>query len=151
MIQERKMFRMFATSEVEGDKIDGFFTFSKNQDTVVIKGAIVGLLPGKHGIHIHDVINTKTQGHFNPFNQNHGGPLDDIKHVGDLGNIISYPSTLLSRFELSANWLLHQDLDGKVLVIHSEEDDLGKKDTPNSKSNGDSGTKIASGIIRVLS
>ena len=27
--------------------------------------------------------------HFNPVNQTHGAPTDDVRHVGDLGNIES--------------------------------------------------------------
>lgn len=27
--------------------------------------------------------------HFNPFGKTHGAPSDDVRHVGDLGNIVA--------------------------------------------------------------
>lgn len=27
--------------------------------------------------------------HFNPFGKTHGAPTDDVRHVGDLGNIVA--------------------------------------------------------------
>jgi len=58
-----------------------------------IKADFTGLTPGnKHGFHIHQYGNLlkgcATAGpHYNPFNTTHGGPLSEIRHVGDLGNV----------------------------------------------------------------
>ena len=57
-----------------------------------IQAEIKGLTPGLHGFHIHEFGNLTngcvTAGpHFNPFRLTHAGPHDEVRHVGDLGNI----------------------------------------------------------------
>lgn len=53
---------------------------------------VSGLTPGLHGFHVHTDPRTdtgclSTGGHYNPFDNEHGGPDNPERHVGDLGNI----------------------------------------------------------------
>ena len=64
--------------------------FAKTQ----IHGEFTGLVPGQlHGFHIH-TFGDLTKGcltagpHYNPFQKTHGGPDSEIRHVGDLGNVL---------------------------------------------------------------
>ena len=111
----------------------------------------------KNGFHIHvnaiTGLDCNTAGaHFNPDNVDHGGPTDQIRHVGDLGNISSDSdgeaewSTTDSKISLvsgNANNII-----GKSCVLHSGEDDLGRgQPSDESKLSGNSGTRLACGTI----
>lgn len=60
--------------------------------SIRLKGRVNGLPAGEHGFHVHADGDISAGckgagGHFNPFSKEHGGPEDDERHVGDLGNI----------------------------------------------------------------
>ncbi|XP_051869545.1 superoxide dismutase [Cu-Zn]-like isoform X2 [Pristis pectinata] len=73
--------------------VQGIVTFEWDEtEEVLIKGTIEGLKPGKHGLYISALGNvstgyTSSGVHYNPCEKKHGGPQDDERHVGDLGNI----------------------------------------------------------------
>ncbi len=111
------------------------------------------LLPGTHGVHIHDVGKcdppefTSSGGHFNPHRKQHGLANPDGPHAGDLPNLIvgsdgagtlSTVNTLLQNLPGGKNMF---DGDGVALVIHAGPDDQ------TSNPSGNSGARIACGLI----
>ncbi|KAI4504458.1 hypothetical protein M0802_000008 [Mischocyttarus mexicanus] len=123
---------------------------------VKLTGKVSGLTKGLHGFHVHekgDIIEgcTSTGAHFNPENNVHGAPEDTIRHVGDLGNIeandkgeaiIDITDTVISLD--GPNSIL-----GRAIVVHSQEDDLGKGNHTLSNSTGNAGLRWACGVIGI--
>ncbi|RVE60385.1 hypothetical protein OJAV_G00180380 [Oryzias javanicus] len=126
-----------------------FLQLSENH--CLIDGTIDGLEPGNHGLHVH-ALGDLTQDcrscgeHYNPFGKQHGGPGDSERHVGDLGNIVAGPDGRAS-FRLEDDQLKVWDVIGRSLVVDAGEDDLGRGAHPLSKQTGNSGERLACGII----
>ncbi|RLU22631.1 hypothetical protein DMN91_004909 [Ooceraea biroi] len=136
-----------------GNLIKGVIRFAQTPDGCIVDGTVDGLSPGEHGMHIHecgDISNgcDSVGEHFNPYNSQHGGPEDDLskRHVGDLGNIL-VDATGRATFRSLDKFLKISDIIGRSLIITKDPDDLGKGDDPESKINGNSGTRLACGII----
>ncbi|HXX40717.1 MAG TPA: superoxide dismutase family protein [Chthoniobacterales bacterium] len=140
-----------ATATLEpksGSQVKGTVKFSKSGDEVQVVADIRNLTPGKHGFHIHDKGDCSAPdaasagGHFNPTHQHHGGPDTADRHAGDLGNIEADASG-----KAHLDWKGKLDLSGpnsiigKSVVVHEKEDDL--KTDPS----GNSGARIACGVI----
>jgi Cu-Zn family superoxide dismutase len=123
---------------------------------VRISVAVSQLVPGEHGIHIHNVGKcegpafTTAGGHFNPTSAHHGihNPADPHPHLGDLPNLtvdangkgkLSFliPGATL---DPGPNSLFHDG--GTALVIHAKPDDLI------SDPSGNSGDRVACGVIQ---
>lgn len=142
-----------ATTSLEsrsGSTTSGTATFREDGDQVTLTLEVSGATPGKHGAHIHEKGDCSAPdaasagGHWNPTSHPHGPP-DANHHLGDLGNIEigqDGKGTLkLSRTEWKIGDGSANDVVGKALVIHSDEDDLVTDPA------GNSGSRVACGVI----
>lgn len=135
----------------------GVVTFKQEayKSKTTIKAVIVNLDAGQqHAIHVHEQGNCEgdcggAHGHYNPKNKEHGGPDDDERHVGDLGNMQPPGDDGVTRFEREDQLV---ELGGndtvihRSIVIHEGVDDLGKGEG-GSKVHGNAGARVACGTI----
>jgi len=121
----------------------------------IINAKIQGLKAGKHGFHIHEYGNLidgciSAGAHYNPFKKDHGGPNDETRHVGDMGNIESDGESAILVYEDSTIQLTGPyRIIGRSVVVHADEDDLGKGGFPDSKTTGHAGARLACGVIGI--
>lgn len=148
---------VFNDNKPSKTKVYGTIVFreSNRSNNVIIEVKLNGLKPGKHGFHIHETGNLldnckECKSHFNPFNEVHGGRNSIHRHVGDLGNIIAnidgmvyekFTDSLISLRDIKRNII------GRSVVIHSNEDDLGKGGNQESLITGNAGSRIACAVI----
>ena len=140
------------------DEIQGTLTLEQEtfDSPTIIRGEIVGLTPGKHGLAIHvfgdiSLANglPKVGGHFNPFGKMHGAPEDEERHVGGLGNIEANADgkANVSITDRLVKLIGPQSVIGRSLVVAKREDDLGKGGQESSLRNGNAGEPVAWGVI----
>ncbi|CAF1377430.1 unnamed protein product [Rotaria sordida] len=135
--------------------IYGVINFEQMSHGVHITGRIDGLGQGTtHGFHIHefgDVSSgcTTTGEHFNPFNRNHGGLNDTERHLGDLGNVTADANGVVHLNILVPMMSLYGEhsIVGRAIVMHAMPDDLGRGGNKESLKTGNSGARLACGII----
>ncbi|KHJ86091.1 copper/zinc superoxide dismutase [Oesophagostomum dentatum] len=122
-----------------------------------IIGEIEGLAPGFHGFHIHQLGDltdgcTSVGPHFNPGNRHHAGPMDNLRHVGDLGNIEANRDGV-ARFHIKSRRvkiLGQHSVVGRSFVVTEDADDLGKGQGPQRQESlrtGNAGAPLACGVI----
>ncbi|CUS24782.1 LAQU0S19e01508g1_1 [Lachancea quebecensis] len=111
---------------------------------------------GDHGFHIHE-FGDNTNGctsagpHFNPFKKTHGAPGDEVRHVGDLGNIVADDKGLCKGVltDSLVKLIGPTSVLGRTVVVHSGQDDLGKGGNEESLKTGNAGTRPACGVIGI--
>ena len=84
--------------------------------------------------------------HYNPLDNQHGGPDSAERHVGDLGNIEA-DADGNGTLELTDNIIQlsgEHSIIGRSVIIHAQEDDLGTTDPAEM---GNAGAKVACGTI----
>ena len=132
------------------------FVQAHGSDKVTAEVRLTGLAPGKHGFHIHalgDLTHgcTSAGGHFNPSNAPHGGPTDDAahRHVGDLGNVTADAAGAVVADLADALISLRgaRSIVGRSVVVHADEDDLGRGGQSDSLTTGHAGARVGCGVI----
>lgn len=135
--------------------VEGYLSFIQaSSNNVSIIGNLTGI-DGPHGMHVHEygTLEDSCRGtgrHFNPLDKDHGSPLDDERHVGDLGNILFVNKTAIVEFhdrQASLNGFL--SIIGRSLVIHARQDDLGRGTHEISKITGNAGERMACCVIAI--
>ncbi|KAI5297172.1 hypothetical protein KEM56_005030 [Ascosphaera pollenicola] len=147
-----------AVAVLRGDSnVKGAVTFEQpdaNSPTT-ISWNITGNDPNaERGFHIHqfgDNTNgcTSAGPHFNPFAKTHGAPTDEVRHVGDLGNIKTdaQGNAVGTTTDKLVQLIGPESVLGRTVVVHAGTDDLGQGGNEESKKTGNAGPRPACGVI----
>ncbi len=140
---------LVATVMPVGDSgVAGSVTFTESENGVSVEGEFSGLESGNHGFHIHEfgdcraADGTSAGGHFNPAGNDHGAPTDEMRHMGDMGNIEANEEGVATVSYVDETISLEEIL-GRGIIIHAGEDDLTSQPT------GAAGGRIACGVIGI--
>ncbi|KAH3683166.1 hypothetical protein WICPIJ_005863 [Wickerhamomyces pijperi] len=147
-----------AVAVLRGDAgVSGTVTFeqiSENEPTTISYEITGNDANAERGFHIHE-FGDNTNGctsagpHFNPFGKTHGAPADEVRHVGDLGNIKTDASGVAkgSITDSLVKLLGPTSILGRTVVVHAGTDDLGKGGHADSLKTGNAGGRPACGVI----
>jgi Cu-Zn family superoxide dismutase len=134
------------------NKANGVLELQQQGGAVLITGRIAGLTPDtEHGFHIHETGDcsapdaSSAGAHFNPTQQQHGNPQVPPHHAGDMLNLTSDAqgnADVNARVEgVTLGDGGPEDVMGKAVILHEKADDY------TSQPSGDSGARIACGVI----
>jgi Cu-Zn family superoxide dismutase len=139
-------------STYKSKHIEGTVLFTQKEDCVHIKVDIKGLAKNHlHGFHIHESGDLREGcksccAHYNPENTEHG----DLHggHAGDLGNLKTDENGNC-KISLKTDKFSVDDILGRSIIIHEDEDDLGLGNFEDSKTTGHSGARIVCALIGI--
>ncbi|GAV69945.1 Sod_Cu domain-containing protein [Cephalotus follicularis] len=135
--------------------VQGVVTLTQDDDgPTTVNARVTGLTPGPHGFHLHEYGDTtngciSTGAHFNPNKMTHGAPEDEVRHVGDLGNIIADADGVAEATIVDGQITLSgpNAVIGRAFVVHELKDDLGKGGHELSLTTGNAGGRLACGVV----
>jgi len=135
----------------QGNGVKGSVEFTQKGDVILAEAKISGLSPNStHGFHIHETGDcsapdaSSAGGHFDPTASPHGGPADEVRHGGDLGNLKADANGMARSSVKVGGVTIDSGPDrivGRAVVIHAGADDL------TSQPAGNSGGRVACGVI----
>lgn len=142
-----------ALAPTEGNAASGTLALTAEADGVRITGSLAGVAPGgTHGFHVHETGDCSAPDassagpHFNPGNHPHGHPGQGEHHAGDMPNLVADDAGALAVDVVVSGVTLgdgaETDVLGRALVLHAKADDYA------TQPSGDSGARIACGVIR---
>jgi Cu-Zn family superoxide dismutase len=139
---------VFKTPAIEGEVV-----VSNYRDGVKLLAHFTRLPPGKHGFHIHKAGDLRGEGcqglceHYDIGKNAHGGEPGSSyqRHTGDLGNIELKGSKFQKEYYIKG--VTTSDLWGRSIIVHEDEDDLGRGPFEDSPITGHSGKRIGCAIF----
>lgn len=143
-----------AVCVLNNNNIKGVIYFEEVGRKTRIYGKVSGLKPGLRAIHIHEAGDltdgcTSACAHYNPFGKEHGGPHNNERHVGDLGNleVDKKGEAKIDLLDPLVKLRGKYSVIGRSIVVHEDTDDLGKGGHSDSLTTGHAGKRLACGVI----
>lgn len=135
----------------EGNSVSGTVRLQRTDDGTQVTADLSGLDKGRHGFHIHEYGDcsasdgTSAGGHYNPEDNQHGAPTQDVRHVGDMGNIVAdgEGSATIDYVDPVIQLNGPNSVIGRAIVLHGGEDDL------ESQPSGAAGPRVGCGVIGI--
>jgi Cu-Zn family superoxide dismutase len=139
---------VFKENDIYGDIV-----VNNYRNGVKVKAHFTMLPKGLHGFHIHKAGDLRGEGcqglceHYDIGNNTHGGDPNckGDRHTGDLGNIELKNGKFEKEYFIKG--ISVKDLWGRSIIVHKDEDDLGKGSHEDSKVTGHSGDRIGCAIF----
>ncbi len=142
-------------ASASGSLVSGKVIAMPMGDGVHLRGEVGGLAANSaHGIHVHQngdcsAADASSAGeHFNPTADPHGKRGSGAHHAGDMDNIVANGNGVatvdMHVMGVTLGGGATNDVGGRALVVHAMADDY------RSQPSGNSGARVACGVIRVM-